>query len=157
MELTKIVDRINDRLAGELLTYDQMKYLLDAVIDDINMKLNAKYPVFTDFNNTVYTSIYPNYNFFPDKYIRTVVVPGVAHKFYNVDEEGILADPELKVEYLSGLFIMERDYADQVPAAYQETGQGYLTAPSETTDSDENIFTLATDDNYYNNASNFIL
>lgn len=124
MEINKIVARVNDKLAGELLTYDSMKYLLDAVIDDINDKLEATFPVFTDFTNTY--SQYPNYNFFPDKYIRTVVVAGAAHKFYNVDEEGVLADPELKLEYTTELFKMERYYVEQVLTLYQKDPNGCL-------------------------------
>lgn len=136
MEINKIVQLVNNQLAGEMLSYDSMKYLLDKTIDDINTRLNAKFPVFSEFNNTTYIGKYPNYDFFPDKYIRSVVVPGAAQKFYVVDEEGIDPAPALTMEYKQGLFYMERDYSAKVPEEFQETGAGYFTKTS-TEDTDD--------------------
>lgn len=127
MEITKIVQSVNRKLAGEILIYSEMEVYLDAVIDEINAKLYSCFPVFSEFNNTDYTAEYPDYSFFPDKYIRTVVIPGTAAKFYIQDAEGMATAPQFDVEYLQGLFLMERDYLSQVPEEFQElTDQGIL-------------------------------
>lgn len=124
MELAKIVQGINIKLAGEMLTYEMLKPYMDEVIDDINEKLNATFPVFSDFTNTDYPEIYPNYNFFPDRYIRKAVMYGVASKFYVADEEGIMTAKQYAMDYENALFVMERDYLEQVPEAYQSSNTG---------------------------------
>lgn len=112
-----------------MLTFDMLKYHMDAVVDDINTALNAKFPVFSDFNNTTYPTKYPNYDFIPEKYIRSVIVVGSASKFYTTDEEGVGAALSYDKEYAQNLFYMLRDYADQVPVEFQADNQGYLTTP----------------------------
>lgn len=124
MELNTIVEIVNSRLAGENLIFSEMKFLMDSVIDDINHKLDSTFPAFSEFTNT--TPGYPNYAFFPDKYLRSVVAVGTAAKFYQVDEEGVQAARDLEVEYQKNLFYMERDYTEQVPEAYQAANQGYV-------------------------------
>jgi len=104
MELQKIVNAINKRLAGELLIYSELEIHLDAVIDEINNRLNSNFPAFSEFNSTDYAN-YPDYNFFPDKYIRSVVIPGAAFKFYVTDEEGISTATKYEQEYQTNLFI----------------------------------------------------
>lgn len=132
MRITNIVQRVNRDLAGENLSYDALVTFLDAVIDDINSKLNAKFPVFSEFNINDHTN-YPDYNFFPEKYIRTVVCKGAAYKFFIVDEEGSQTAQQFSYDYKNALFQMERDYLHQVPVEYQETEQGYIEAdPIET-------------------------
>lgn len=127
MEITNIVKFINKKLAGEILIYSELEVYLDSVIDDINAKLNSTFPVFSEFNNTDHIAVYPNYNFFPEKYIRTVVIPGAAAKFYIQDAEGMATAPQFDMEYFTGLFMMERDYLSQVPVLYQSTAeQGIL-------------------------------
>lgn len=132
MTLTNIVAYVNANLAGELLTYEQLKVHLDSVIDDINGALNSAFPAFSEFNSTDHTS-YPNYNFFPDKYLRAVVCLGAAFKFYICDEEGAESAKVYAKTYPAELFKMQRDYTDLVPTIYQTTGQGYLTAPVDST------------------------
>lgn len=119
MDLTKIVQRVNNKLAGELLTYDMMKDYLDDVIDDINAKLSTNFPVFSDFTLEAYPDLYPNYAFFPDRYIRSVVTLGAAYKFFVTDEEGLPTAQQYSYEYRDALFAMERDYSDLVPEEYR--------------------------------------
>lgn len=127
MEITKIVQSVNKKLAGEVLIYSELEVYLDAVIDEINAKLNSSFPVFSEFNNTDHIDVYPNYNFFPEKYIRTVVIPGTAAKFYIQDAEGMATAPQFDMEYATALFLMERDYLNLVPELYQVTEeQGVL-------------------------------
>lgn len=125
MTLTQLITFVNAKLAGEILTYDQLKVHLDAVIDDINSKLNSTFPSFSEFNSTDY-SAYPNYNLFPDKYIRSVVTTGAAFYFYITDEEGALSAIEYGKEYQTKLFEMQRDYSNSIPSEYQATAQGYV-------------------------------
>lgn len=119
IELNKIMKAINVRLAGENLMYSQAVDFMDAVIDDINAELNARYPVFTEFTEDEYPS-FPDYCFFPDKYIRSVIIPGVVFKFYTTDEEGIQAAPQFRYDYIDALYKMKRDYSIHVPSAYQD-------------------------------------
>lgn len=126
MQLTQIVRIINDKLAGENLSYDALKGHMDAVIDDINEKLDSTFPSFTEFTMTAYPACYPNYNFFPDKYIRSVVGFGSAYKFFTTDEEGADVAPKYEQEYYKHLFYMERDYMEQVPEEFQAKNTGSI-------------------------------
>jgi hypothetical protein len=121
MKLNDLVNKVNEKLAGERLSYDKMRGYLDSTIDDINSKLNATYPVFSDL--PVGTT---EYNFFPDRFIRSVVVPGAAWYFFVVDEEGIVTAGQLQLDYLNSLFVMQRDYLTSVPVEYQGPQTGYL-------------------------------
>lgn len=115
MLLSKIVNGVNAKLAGELLSLSELTVHLDSVVDEINAKLNAKFPVFSELEDaTEYTAI-------PDKYIRTVIIPGAAYYFYTTDEEGAMVAPEYKEAYYRNLFYMERDYMQQIPAKYLES------------------------------------
>ena len=89
MRINEIVSRTNEKLAGETLMYSQLEVFFDEVIDDINAKLNSKFPAFSEFFDSSKLNSNEEYNCFPDKYIRTVVVVGAAYKFYCTDEEGI--------------------------------------------------------------------
>lgn len=118
MELAKITQGINDKLAGEMFTYEMLKGFMDDVIDDVNARLNSTFPVFSDFNMQDHPQ-YPNYNFFPDRYIRQVVIVGAAYRFYITDEEGIDTARTYGYQYEAGLYLMERDHLDQIPEEYQ--------------------------------------
>ena len=137
MLINEITNRINFDLAGETLSNDEVVYYVDAVIDDINEKLSSKYPVlsdwgaFVDVNNDqefpeiIYTA--DNYNPFPEKYIRSVVVKGAAIKYYVNNEEGEDIGDAYKQEYAKNLFMMLRDFIHQVPANFVEDNiSGYL-------------------------------
>lgn len=128
MQLTQIVATVNELLAGELLTFSQMSRFLDRTVDDINQQMNSKYPVFSDFTEANNPGIWPNYNFFPDVYIRTVVCIGAAYKYFTADEEGIATATAYGWEYKDGLFRMVRDYVDFVDPLYQDnTTLGSIT------------------------------
>lgn len=129
MQLTNIVSLVNGNLAGELLTYNQLVPFLDQTIDELNDKLNTMYPAFSEFNSADYSQ-YPNYNFFPDKYIRTVVGLGAAYYFYIIDEEGLNSAPMFQQMYKDALFRMERDYLPNVPVEWKKPDPvGYLPDP----------------------------
>ena len=125
MQIKTLIESINTQLAGELLSIGELKDFVDKAIDDINTRLNTKFPVLSDVlgKQIEYTAI-------PDKYIRTVVIPGAAFKYYTTDEEGAAVAPKYEEEYLKGLFYMERDYMPIIPEEYLETDeQGHLHDP----------------------------
>jgi hypothetical protein len=130
MQLTQIVATVNELLAGELLTFSQMSRHLDRAVDDINQQMNSKYPVFSEFAEGAFPD-WPDYNFFPDVYIRTVVCIGAAYKYFTADEEGIATATAYGWEYKDGLFRMVRDYIDFVDPDYQDnTTLGSVTGSS---------------------------
>ena len=114
MLIKDIVRRINKLMADELYSYDQMIPHLDRVVDDINDRLDACYPVFSEL--ALGTTAYA---YFPDKYIRQVVIPGTAYNLYLTDEEGVPTAAAYGQMYANGLFHMERDYISQVPLLYE--------------------------------------
>lgn len=123
MEISKIINRINRKLAGELLVSSELYDFMDDVIDRINTELNTTYPAFSELDSVVI-----DYNYFPDKYIRSVLVPGAAYFYYQADEEGIDTAPAYENKMLEGLFYMKRDFSSQIPEEYQAPDtQGTLT------------------------------
>lgn len=117
MLLTQVQKLFNDALAGETLSLKEMLPHLDAAIDSINAKLNSTYPVFSDIPHATVDAVY---DFFPDKYIRTVVIPGAAWHFYVMDEEGLQTAPQYQQDFENGKFIMQRDMLYKIPEEYQD-------------------------------------
>ena len=121
MLISTLVQNINSQLAGELLSIGELTVFIDKAIDDINTRLNTNFPVLSDvifaLKENGATSF--EYTAIPDKYIRTVVVPGAVFKYYTTDEEGAAVAPKYEEEFLKGLFYMERDYLNFVPEEYQ--------------------------------------
>lgn len=118
MDINTIVNRVNRKLAGELLSYYELKDYLDDTIDDINEKLGSTYPAFSELDSSVDT-----YDFFPDKWIRKVVVFGAAWYYFVTDEEGISTAQTYQQAYFNNLFLMQREMISQVPEEYQK---GYV-------------------------------
>lgn len=129
MLISTLVQNINSQLAGELLSIGELAVFIDKAIDEINTRLNTKFPVLSE---VIQTSVKNGatsfeYDALPDKYIRTVVVPGAVFKYYTTDEEGAAVAPKYEEEFLKGLFYMERDYLNLVPEKYQESlDQGWV-------------------------------
>ena len=136
MEIKKIIDYVNRSfIASDYLRAPDIYYYMDLVIDDINERLQAKFPVLTDWNNFVeeWNEAHPDaprinsvYDAFPDKYIRSVLALGVAVKFYTRDEEGEQIALDYQNRYERALFQMTRDYHNQVPIWFQENTGGYI-------------------------------
>ena len=100
---------------------------LDEVIDDINTALNATFPTFSELEDKAENAIFTintEYNYFPDKYIRSVVCKGAASKYYIMDEEGEPIAEQFAREYSIALFYMVRDYIEQVPEEFRSTSTG---------------------------------
>lgn len=116
MLVSNIQKLFNTALAGETLSIKEMVPHLDAAIDSINEKLNTCYPVFSDLDLTVAGAAY---DYFPDKYIRTVVIPGAAWHYYVMDEEGLQTAPQYQLDFENGKFVMQRDMLYNIPEEYQ--------------------------------------
>lgn len=116
MLITNIQKLFNSALAGETLSVKEMLPHLDAAIDGINDKLNTCYPVFSELDLTTANA---EYSYFPDKYIRTVVIPGAAWHYYVMDEEGLQTAPQYQLDYENGKFIMQRDMLYNIPEEFQ--------------------------------------
>lgn len=129
MRVGQIVNLINKHLADEFCSVAELTSYMDRVIDDINTRLNSKFPTVSEVIATAGGTTDPDYNVFPDKYIRSVLVVGAAYKYYITDEEGNATAQQYGVEYNQNLFYMERDYSFSIPEIYRESEQGFVTNP----------------------------
>lgn len=128
MKYNDIIGLISKHLADEIVSESEMLSYMDRVIDDINARLNALFPTFTEYKeaNPDVDNTALDYTAIPDKYIRTVVIPGAAFKYYTTDEEGGYSSPKYEEDYKQGLFYMERDYSFSIPEEYRADEQGYI-------------------------------
>jgi hypothetical protein len=128
MLYNNIINLISKHLADELVSESEMLSYMDRVIDDINTQMNTIFPTFTEFKelNGDIDATMLDYNVIPDKYIRSVVIPGAAYKYYTTDEEGSYAAPKYEEDYRTNLFYMERDFSFSVPEQYRANSQGYV-------------------------------
>lgn len=129
MRVSQIVNLINKHLADEFCSVAELTNYMDRVVDDINTRLNSKFPVVSDVMQQAGSTTDPDYNVFPDKYIRSVLVVGAAYKYYITDEEGNATAQQYGAEYNQNLFYMERDYSFSVPEMYRESEQGFVDNP----------------------------
>ena len=125
MYIQVLVNLINHKLADELLSQTQLLMHMDSVIDDINTQLNSTFPTFSEViqkegvNN-------PDYQYIPDKYLRSVVVVVAANKYYEIDEEGNATAQLFAQEYRQQLFYMLRDFSMSIPEEYRAKDQGII-------------------------------
>jgi hypothetical protein len=127
MKYTDIIKGINALLDGEMLTESQLLVHLDAVIDDINEALSSVYPNFTDTRNI--PGFNGEYTHFPDRYVRGVVILGAAYKYYLTEEEGEMVAGDYGQRYQAALFVMKRDFMENVPGVFRDNTRGHFTAP----------------------------
>ena len=134
MRYNKIIDLVSKHLGDDLVTTAELMSFIDRTIDDINTQLDANFPTFTESEEGVPNDV-RDYTAIPDKYIRTVIVPGAAFKYYVTDEEGNQAATKYEEDYRQGLFYMLRDYSSQIPAEYRgEDGGGVSISTDHTLD-----------------------
>lgn len=126
MKINVIVRSVNKYLADEILRYEDLELFLDRTIDDINQALNAKFPAFSDFMASDDVDAEGNYDFFPDRFIRSVVTVGTAYYFYQADEEGESVANSYYKMYQEALYLMTRDYLMLVPDEYVDDKAGYV-------------------------------
>ena len=126
MRIDTITKRVNLMLANETLRYKDIEHILDRVMDEVNEELNSTYPVFSEFMFEEKDNYEANYHYIPDKYIRNVIIPGVAYYFYQEDEEGEAAAGSFNQSYRSAMWKFKRDFIMKVPAEYQSDKEGYV-------------------------------
>ena len=141
MEIKKIIDYVNRSfIASDYVREPDVYYYMDLVIDDINERLQATFPTFTEWgdfvdkwNKAVDEQHLPylhrdntKYDAFPDTYLRSVVALGTAVKFYTRDEEGEQIALDYQNRYEGALFKMQRDYLNQVPEYFQDNTGGLI-------------------------------
>lgn len=138
MLIKDIVDTVNrGYVASDYLRAPDIYYFMDAVIDDINDRLQSSYPTFTDWKAFVdaWNAVPENatnlkdpaaYDVIPDRYLRKVVPLGTALKFYERDEEGNIVAERYIQKYMDALFLMQRDYHDLVPEEFQDNNGGFI-------------------------------
>lgn len=115
MQISRLIKLTNEKLAGEMLSFEELAIHFDQVIDDINQQLNANFPVFSDLEQGTV-----DYNYIPDRYLRTLIPNGAALYFFIADEEGGQAPPGYLAAYREALFFMLRDYGHAVPDEFQD-------------------------------------
>lgn len=130
MKIRDLVKLTNTYLAGEQLVYHRLVPFYDSVIDEINSRLDSTFPSFSSFDFDL-SDPDVAYDFFPDKYMRSVVALGAAHKFYEMDEEGVVYDTSYEQDYERNLFYMTRDYIEQVPEEFQADNTGSVITTTE--------------------------
>lgn len=126
MTINTIIKNINKLLAGEQLVYSYLEPFLDQVIDDINNQLDTTFPTFSELSEDYgdeFTGSF-DYDFFPERYIRSVVIKGAAYKWYIMDEEAATVAEEYGLDYNNNLFVMLRDYLEHVPYEYRADNHG---------------------------------
>ena len=128
MKYNTLIGLISKHLADEIVSENEMLSYMDRVIDDINTRLNTTFPTFTEYKeaNKDINAELLDYTPIPDKYLRSVVIPGAAYKYYTTDEEGSYAAPKYEEDYRTALFYMERDFSFSVPDQYRAEEQGYV-------------------------------
>ena len=115
MTTADLKQMVNQTLAGEQLSLKLMCIHINWAIDEINANMNTCFPAITS-TDTEYTAI-------PDKYIRSTVVPGAAHHYFMVDDEGSTSETNFAQQFERGVFNMLRDYSCSVPDEYQNTDE----------------------------------
>jgi hypothetical protein len=138
MNYLEIKKELNILLNGELVPWKRLIGHINYAIDAINTDMNTCFPTISvdssaDDLGTEYTAI-------PDKYIRTVILPGAAHHYYMVDDEGTTPEIDFAREFAAGKFYMLRDYSCSVPAQYrvQDNEDGSFAGSVESTYEDSN-------------------
>lgn len=136
MKINTLVDQINrGNIASDYIRVPEIYYYMDKVIDDINDRLQAKYPAFSEYADFVedWNTKYPdnpldrtNYSVLPDKWLRKIMPVGVARYYYMKDEEGEVAASDYFRVYEQELFYLVRDFHNQVPEIFQNNDGGFV-------------------------------
>ncbi len=93
MTVTKIVQRINNRMNYDSFSYSELTNALDAAIDYINTSWRVNLPVITDLPETIPDTNNPgsvipsDYTNLPDEFIRQFVVPFACAYQYTINEQ----------------------------------------------------------------------
>lgn len=133
MVYLEIKKELNVLLNGELLPWRQLVGHLNYAIDEINTALNTCFPTISA--DSTANDLGQEYTAIPDKYIRSVVLPGAAHHYYMVDDEGTTSELDFARQFEAGKFYMLRDFSYNIPAEYrvQDNADGSFAGSVEST------------------------
>ena len=109
---------LNETLAGEYLVWSQARPHLQWALDKLNDKLDTCFPDLTSTAAGTYTDDEVEDYPIPAKYIRAVLIPGAAHHFYLVDDEGTMSDMSFLQEMEEGMFKALRDFSPTIADEY---------------------------------------
>lgn len=141
MEIEKLCSfiRSNYIISENLRTIELLGYM-DIVIDDINERLQANFPLISEWKDFVANYNEKNrehpefvplsdtkYTAFPARYLRSVVAIGAALNFFTNDEEGEQVSTKYYIQYERNIFNMIRDYHDLVPEIFRNETGGFIT------------------------------
>ena len=138
MKLAMIIKDINTKLAGEMLSYAELRVFLDSAIDDINAKLNTRFPVFSTLGptDTDYTAI-------PDAFHKTADdLMGIRDGIKNAVDKA-MQNEKMKTELITNVshdlktpLTSIINYVDLLQKCDipDETAQSYLQVLSEKSD-----------------------
>lgn len=124
MKVSDLVKLTNEKLDGERFTEAQLINHMDSVIFDINEALSAVYPTFSEAKQL--PGYDGTYTLLPDMYLRNLVPVGAALKYYQAEEEGEGVARTYQETYGMYLFVIKRDYIEQVPEIFRALGRGVL-------------------------------
>lgn len=112
---------------------------MDIVIDDINDRLQSRFPTITEWKDFVsaYNLKHQEdenfkpldvdvYSVLPARYLRSVVAVGAALNFYTNDEEGEQVASKYYIQYEKNIFNMVRDYHAMVPPMFRNEFGGFV-------------------------------
>lgn len=122
MTIKNTIKQFNILLAGDNLTPREVLPHLDFAIDRINEQLNTTYPTFSDVYEAN-SADEPAYDYFEDRYIRTVVCVGAAWHYYVTDEEGLATAAQYQQDFENALFRMMRDTLYDIPEEYRNSDE----------------------------------
>lgn len=137
MDINALYTYINKNyIISENLRPLEVQGYADKVIDNINDKLQALFPLLSEWSDfaTAYNAANPTltqldpkvYTAFPARYLRSVVAPGAALNFMTNDEEGESVAQKFYLEYETALANMVRDYHALVPVEFQNNTGGFV-------------------------------
>lgn len=116
MQIYKIVEHVNRQMDDEMYVWFDIEYIAQKVLDEINDRLSSNFPEIEGFGEDEGA----DYNFFPNRWIRGVLIPGIIYELLVVQDEFENLSFQRLREKQEGLEKMFRDYT--VPEEYQLDG-----------------------------------
>lgn len=141
MNIDQLCSFINKNyIISDNLRSVELKGYMDIVIDDINDRLQSKFPTISEWNSFVeqYNAEHnmdPDYepldvtvySVIPARYLRSVVAIGAALNFFTNDEEGEQVASKYYIQYERNIANMVRDFHERVPLEFREEEGGYIS------------------------------
>lgn len=117
MTYLEMKKQLNTMLNGELVPWKRLIQHINYAIDEINTVMNTVFPIVDPEGSAA--DMNTDYDAIPNKYIRTVILPGAVHHYFMVDDEGTSPEIDFARQFEAGKFFMLRDYSSSVPDVYK--------------------------------------